>query len=177
MSEEVNDIFTSMRSLVRFKPICNLSFIAEEIRKYGIKTNKTNRSGKNIFFQSSHIVSKIDLDSEESTYPEFGLTSFIDLFNLIGKNEDGADDADITRVWVIAEKLESRRIIEITGTYNALITKEDKPEIPDLFVHLNYVNKNDEDKTIFKSKFATNKVYNTKYGNKLLGIGDYFILN
>jgi len=177
MSEEIQDNFSMMDSAVRFTPISNLRFIAEELRRYGIKTNKVNNKDKTVFFQSAHIVADFNKDADGIVYPSYSLVSFKDLFKVIGKNPEGVDEQDIVRIWVIAEKLEKRRIIEIKGTSKELLGKEDTPNIPDVYANLHHVHRGEESKVsyIYKSKFATNKSYPTDNGT-LTGIGDYFII-
>jgi len=111
-------------------------------------------------------------------YPSYALVSFKDLFKLIGKNNDGVDDQDIVRVWVIAEKLEKRKIIQITGTCKGELGEEDNPTLPDVYANLHHIHRNDEEKEnySYKSKFATNKAYKTTDGRLLLGVSDHFVL-
>ena len=120
--EEVNDCFSQMESAVRFKPTSSIRFIAEELRRYGIKTIKKNDKDKTVFYQSSHIVMTYDQTSDTGVrYPSYALVSFKDLFKLIGKNEEGVDEQDRVRVWVIAEKMEKRNCINIIGTSSSLL--------------------------------------------------------
>lgn len=179
MSTEINDRFTKMRSAVRFEPTSNIRFIAEELRRYGIKTNQKNDKGKIVFYQSAHIVAEYDQTDAEALMPRYALVSFKDLFKLIGKNNDGVDDQDVVRVWEIAHKLEKRSIIEIRGTAANLLAKDEEPtDIPDTYANLCHIYRND-DKTediTYKSKFASNKLYKTVDGGKLIGISDFFIL-
>lgn len=180
MSNPVDDTLSVMRSTVRFNPTSNIRFIAEELRRYGIKTNQKNEKGKIVFYQSAHIIATFDsTPSEEGVVvPSFALVSFKDLFQLIGKNDGGVADEDIVRVWEIAEKMEERSMIEITGTQKEMLAKDDKPDVPDIFANFCHIYRNDksaEDYT-FKSKFATNKEYKTQYKTRLIGISDYFLL-
>lgn len=179
MSTPVNDRFTKLRSAVRFEPTSNIRFIAEEIRRYGIKTNQKNDKGKVVFYQSAHIVMEYDKVESESTTPRYALVSFKDLFNLIGKNDGGVDDQDIVRVWEIAHKLEKRSIIEIKGTAGNLLSKDEEPtDIPDTYANLCHIYRNDDksEDITYKSKFATNKLYKTIDGGKLIGVSDFFVL-
>jgi len=143
MSEEVNDVFSGMDSLVRFEPSVSIRFLAEEIRRYGIKTNSTNDKGKTIFYQSSHIIMKYDQESDDGiVYPSFALVSFKDLFKIIGKNDQGVDDQDILRVWKIAEKLENRRMINIQGVATELLDSDDKPDLPNVSANVHHIYRN-----------------------------------
>jgi hypothetical protein len=175
----MEDTLSTMESVVRFTPTSSIRFVAEELRRYGIKTNKKNESGKTIFYQSSHIVQVFDQPSENGvSYPSYALVSFKDLFKLIGKNDEGVDSQDVVRVWVIAEKLEKRRIIQITGTAKKALSEKEEPSRPDVYATLHHVHRNDKDMDdyIFKSKFATNKAYETVTKQKLLGVSDFFVL-
>jgi hypothetical protein len=179
MSTPINDFFTPMRSAVRFEPTSNIRFLAEELRRYGIKTNQKNDKGKVVFFQSAHIIMIYDMIEAESITPRYALVSFKDLFNLIGKNDSGVDDQDIVRVWEIAHKLEKRSIIEIKGTSGTLLEKEEEPtDIPDTYANLCHIYRNDDksEDITFKSKFATNKSYKTNSGKTLLGVSDFFVI-
>jgi len=175
----MNDLFSQMESAVRFTPSSSIRFVAEELRRYGIKTNKKNEKGKVLFYQSAHIVQVFDKKAENGViYPSYALVSFKDLFKIIGKNDDGVDNQDIVRVWVIAEKLEKRRIIQIEGTSNKVLGENEKPQLPDTYANLHHVHRNDQDKESYsyKSKFATNKAYSTVTGGNLLGVADFFVL-
>lgn len=176
----MNDILGQMDSAVRFNPSASIRFVAEELRRYGIKTNKKNEKGKTLFYQSAHLIQAFDQEANNGvSYPSYALVSFKDLFKIIGKNDDGVDDQDVVRVWVIAEKLEKRRIIEITGTSSQPNLKEDaKPKLPDVYANLHHIHRNDEerDSYSYKSKFATNKMYQTNLGKSLIGVSDYFVL-
>jgi hypothetical protein len=178
MSKPVNDLFSSFRSAVRFEPRTNIRFIAEELRRYGIKTNKTDDKGKTIFYQSVHICVSYNNPSTEAYLPSYVLVNFKDLFTAIGKSE-GVDDQDIVRTFEIASKLEKRSIIEITGTSSVLLDKEEEPELPNIFANFTHIYKNDEEKEniVYKAKFATNKLYTTINGYKLIGVSDFFILH
>lgn len=179
MSTPVNDAFSAMRSAVRFEPTSNIRFVAEELRRYGIKTNQKNEKGKVVFFQSAHIVMIYDKVEAEAITPRYSLVSFKDLFQLIGKNESGVDNQDIVRVWEIAHKLEKRSIVEIKGTAGALLDKEEEPtDIPDTYANLCHIYRNDDkgEEITYKSKFATNKSYKTTTGKTLLGVSDFFVL-
>jgi hypothetical protein len=179
MSKVINDLFSTIRSTVRFNLTANIRFLAEELRRYGIKTNQKTEKDKTIFFQSAHILLKYPEAAEESQSPELTLVSFKDLFKLIGKNEGGVDDQDIVRVWEIASKLEKRSIIEITGTASELLEKDEEPNIPDVYANLCHIHRNDEhaDNYVYKSKFATGKVYKTTDNKKLIGVSDFFIID
>ena len=179
MTVAISDRFSNMESAVRIKPISNVRLIVEKLRKYGIKTSKRNSNNKIIFYQSSHLVVNFRNENDEVSYPSYAIVSFKDLFKEIGKNPEGVDQQDIVRTWVIAERLENRRIVEIQGTSLELLGKEDTPNIPNVYANLHYVNHTEEQKNthIFKSKFATNKMYSIPYGGSLCGIGDYFILD
>jgi hypothetical protein len=180
MSKPVSDVFTTFRSAVRFEPKSNLRFIAEELRRYGIKTNQKNDKGKVVFYQSVHIIVSYELNQPQEEgviLPAYALVNFKDLFTAINK-ADGVDDQDIVRTFEIASKLEKRSIIDITGTAAELLDKDEEPNIPDIFANFAHVYKNDEEKgdIVYKSKFATNKAYNTRNGKKLLGVSDFFVL-
>jgi len=175
----MNDVLSQMESVVRFTPSASIRFVAEELRRYGIKTNKKNEKGKTLFYQSAHIVQVFDQPGDNDVvYPSYALVSFKDLFKIIGKNDDGVDDQDIVRVWVIAEKLEKRRIVQITGTAKQKLDQEDKPKLPDVYANLHHIHRNDQDREnySYKSKFATNKAYKTTDGHTLIGVADYFVL-
>jgi hypothetical protein len=177
MSEKINDVFSHMKSAVRINPLSNVRFIADELRHYGIKTNKTNNRDKVIFYQSSHLVATYNKERDGLIFPSFAIVSFKDLFHLIGKNPEGVDEQDIVRVWVISEKMEKRKILEIQGTSDKLLDKEESPDHPDIYVNLDYANtRRDDIQYSFKSKFATNKLYTSEYCEELIGIGDCFII-
>jgi hypothetical protein len=179
MREAINDQFSCMESAVRFEPTVSIRFLAEELRRYGIKTNTKNDKGKTVFFQSAHIVLTYNKNGEDGlVYPSYSLVSFKDLFKIIGKNDDGCDDQDIVRVWYICEKLEKRRILQIQGTGTELLGEDDRPNLPDVYANLHHIHRNDieRDSYIYKSKFATNKAYTTTDGKTLIGIADYFLL-
>lgn len=179
MSTPVNDVLSTMRSTVRFEPTSNIRFIAEELRRYGIKTNQKNEKGKVVFYQSAHIVMVYDKIEAEAVTPRYALVSFKDLFKLIGKNQEGVDNQDIVRVWEIGHKLEKRSIIEIKGTAANLLDKEEEPkDIPDTYANLCHIYRNDDkgEEITYKSKFATNKSYKTTDGKTLLGVSDFFVL-
>jgi hypothetical protein len=168
-----------MESVVRFEPNVSIRFLAEELRRYGIKTNSKNDRGKTIFYQSAHIVMTFDKAGDGGlVYPSYTLVSFKDLFKIIGKNPNGVDDQDIVRVWYIAEKLEKRRILTIQGTGTKLLGEDDRPDLPDVYANLHHIHRNDleRDSYVYKSKFATNKAYKTKCGTSLIGVADYFLL-
>lgn len=174
----LDDKFTSMESAVRFKPTSSIRFIAEELRRYGIKTNQKNDKEKTVFFQSAHIVMSFDQEADGGIfYPSYALVSFKDLFKLIGKNDAGVDDQDRVRVWVIAEKLEKRSCIKITGTASESLEEGQDPVLPDIYVNLAHIHRNDEQKEniSYKSKFATNKSYSCEVGT-LVGVSDYFVI-
>jgi hypothetical protein len=178
--QEIYDEFSIMASLVRIEPTSNVRFIAEELRRYGIRTNNKNEKDKTIFYQSAHLIAKFDnpSESEETGKPEFGIVGFKDLFHIIGKNDDGVDDQDIVRVWHIADKLEKRKMVKILGTSNHALQPDENPNLPDVFANLHHIHRNDNDinNYIYKSKFATNKSYNTNTGRNLYGISDFFVL-
>ena len=185
MSKPVNDIFANFRSAVRFEPTSNIRFIAEELRRYGIKTNQKNDKGKIVFYQSAHIVINYTLEDKNEegvSIPRYALVSFKDLFKIIGKNPDGVDDQDIVRVWEIGHKLEKRSIIEIKGTSSTLLDKDEEPtDIPNTYANLCHIyrnEKNDENGAdiVYKSKFATNKLYKITDGKILMGVSDFFII-
>jgi len=180
MSTEINDVFSGLESLVRFDPTVSVRFLAEEIRRYGIKTNSTNDKGKTLFFQSAHIIMTYNTEPKEDgvIYPSYGLVSFKDLFKLIGKNDNGVDDQDIVRTWYIADKLEKRRILTITGTAKEELGQEDSAALPDVYANLHHIYRNDAEKDnyVFKSKFATNKMYTMVDGSKLICVADYFLV-
>lgn len=178
MQNEVFDEFSTMKSTVRFEPTASIKAIAEELRRYGIKTNYQD-SGKTPFYQSAHIICRFsEPHGEEAGRPEFSIVSFKDLFHIVGKNPDGADDQDVVRVWFIAEKLENRSMIRIIGTSNQILKSEDRPELPDVYANLHHIHKKDENlkNYSFKSKFSSNKMYQTTMSSKLICIGDYFVL-
>ena len=178
--QEIYDEFSIMSSLVRIEPTSNIRFIAEELRRYGIKTNNKNDRDKTIFFQSAHLISKFvePSDNDEPSKPELGIVGFKDLFHIIGKNENGVDDQDIVRVWYICEKLEKRKMIKIIGTSNHMMSPDENPELPDVYANLHHIHRNDKeiDSYVYKSKFATNKAYKTNTGRNLYGISDFFAL-
>ena len=181
MTNPINDVFSTMASVVRFKPTVNLRFLVEELRRYGIKTNNQNDQGKTLFFQSAHLIQSFNVEDEnnqEYSYPSYALVSFKDLFKIIGKNPDGVDEQDIVRVWVIAEKLEKRRMIEITGTSKESLGPNEDPDIPSKYANLHHIHRNNpkRDEFIYKSKFATNKKYITQDGHALIGVSDFFVL-
>jgi len=179
MSKSINDQFSVMESVVRFEPTVSIRFLAEELRRYGIKTNNKNDKDKTIFFQSAHIVMTYDKSSTDGlVYPTYTMVSFKDLFKLIGKNDSGVDDQDIVRVWYIAEKLEKRRILNIQGTATEILEENDRPNLPDVYANLHHIHRNDleRDDYVYKSKFATNKAYSTSIGKTLIGVADFFIL-
>ena len=101
-----------------------------------------------------------------------------DLFKLIGKNEEGVDDQDRVRVFVIAEKLEKRSCIKIVGTSQDTLEEGESADVPNIYVNLAHVHRNDEKKgdISYKSKFATNKQYACTDGGVLIGVADFFIL-
>lgn len=181
MRTSVNDMFTPLRSIVRFNATSNIRFVAEELRRYGIKTNQKNDKGKVVFFQSAHIICSFTGKSEtpDVLEPIYALVSFKDLFKSIGKNDAGADDQDIVRVWEIAHKLEKRSMLEIQGTAAELLDKDEEPEIPDVYANICHIHRNDEakDNIVYRAKFATNKSYKTTTGQTLTGISDFFILS
>jgi len=175
----MNDALSQMESVVRFAPTSSIRFVAEELRRYGIKTNKTNEKGKTLFYQSAHIVQMFDKTGDNDVlYPSYALVSFKDLFKLIGKNSDGVDDQDIVRVWVIAEKLEKRKMVQITGTATQELTDKEDPKLPDVYANLHHIHRNDDerDSYSYKSKFATNKAYKTTDDRTLLGVADFFVM-
>lgn len=179
MRESINDQFSVIGSVVRFEPTVSIRFLAEELRRYGIKTNSTNDKGKTIFYQSAHLVLSYDDQGDDGLiYPRYTLASFKDLFKIIGKNDEGADEQDIVRTWYIAEKLEKRSMLRILGTNNESIGEDDKPNLPDVYANLHHIHRNDKDREnyIYKSKFSTNKAYKTTTGQILTGVADYFIL-
>jgi len=179
MSSVINDQFSLMESVVRFTPTVSIRFLAEELRRYGIKTNKTNDKGKVIFFQNAHIVMSYNQPSDEGiSYPSYGIVSFKDLFKVIGKNENGVDEQDIVRVWYIAEKLEKRRMLNIVGTAQSDLSDDEKPALPNVYANLHHIHRNDleRDSYIYKSKFASNKSYQTIMKTNMLAVADYFIL-
>ncbi len=183
------DMFSELESVVRIEPTVNIRFLAEELRRYGIKTNSQNDKGKTVFFQSAHIImmygSDIYTGGDCITHPIYGLVSFKDLFTLIGKNDHGVDDQDIVRVWNIADKLEKRRMVRIKGTARELLGEGEQPTLPDVYANLHHIHRHDEhkDSYVYKSKFATNKRYEimtpdkefSKYDH-LTGVSDFFIL-
>jgi len=180
MTKQINDQFSNMKSLIRFEPTASIRFVAEELRRYGIKTNIQNDKGKTVFFQSAHIVvSYLKNEEDGLMYPSYGLVGFKDLFHIIGKNVDGVCDQDIVRVWCIAEKLESRRIIQITGTADEALDEDNRPKLPHVYANLHHIHRNEKnrDSFIYKSKFASNKLYTTIDGSNLIGIADYFLLS
>jgi len=175
----MDDTLSNLESVVRFTPSSSIRFVAEELRRYGIKTNKKNEKGKTLFYQSAHIIQVFDKESDNDVlYPSYALVSFKDLFKLIGKNEAGVDDQDVVRVWVIAEKLEKRKIVQIIGTAKENLGEDDKPTLPDCYANLHHIHRNDEEREnySYKSKFATNKAYKTTDGKTLLGVSDHFVL-
>jgi hypothetical protein len=179
MMKAIDDVFSIMQSSVRFEPTASFRFISDEIRRYGIKTNQTNDRGQTIFYQSAHIIATYDRDNGETVAPRFALVGFKDLFKLIGKNAEGADKQDISRVWKIANKLESRDIISILGTAKEILDDDEAPDEADsVFANLCYIHqKDDKSKEMtYKSKFATNKAYKTVNGKMLYGIADYFLI-
>lgn len=179
MSEKINDQFSCMESAVRIEPNVSIRFLAEELRRYGIKTNSQNDRGKTVFFQSAHIVMSYNKPGDDGlVYPSLAIVSFKDLFKIIGKNDKGVDDQDIVRVWYIAEKLEKRRILTIQGTGTELLGEDDRPNLPDVYANLHHIHRNDleRDSYIYKSKFASNKAYKTTDGSPMIGVADYFIL-
>ena len=177
---EISDVLSQMESVIRFNPTTSIRFVAEELRRYGIKTNKKNEKEKTLFYQSAHIIQTFDQVGDNGVvYPSYALVSFKDLFKIIGKNDSGVDDQDVVRVWVIAEKLEKRRIIQITGTCNQVLDSEDRPDsLPSTFANLHHIHRNDKEREnySYKSKFATNKSYQTTDGHNLLGVADFFVL-
>ena len=179
MGESIGDSLTRFDSAVRFVPTSNIRFIAEELRRYGIKTNKES-NGKTVFYQSCHIVAKPrhDVDEEGTSNLDYALVSFLDLFQAIGKNDKGVEDMDIVRTWVIASKLEKRKMVEIVGTCDTLLASEEEPELPDLYAGLHHIHRNADDREDYKysSKFATNKTYSMPEGGKLIGISDFFLV-
>jgi hypothetical protein len=175
----MQDNLTNLESIIRFKPTSSIRFIAEELRRYGIKTNKTNDRGKTLFYQSAHIIQTFDQPSENGVmYPSYALVSFKDLFKMIGKNDEGVDDQDIVRVWVIASKLEKRRMLEITGTNNTVLDSQESPVLPDVYANLHHIHRSDSERENYdyRSKFATNKSYKTVDGQTLYGVSDFFVL-
>lgn len=176
----MDDIFTKMESSVRIEPVTNVRFLVEELRRYGIKTNKKNERGKTLFYQSSHLVQIFDKPSSSNgvVYPSFALVSFKDLFKIIGKNDEGVDAQDIVRVWVIAEKLEKRKIVNIKGTSTQELKSGEEPVLPDVYANLHHIHRDDQNikNYSYRSKFASNKQYETIYGSKLFGISDYFVV-
>lgn len=183
MENVIDDQYSSMNSVVRFEPNVNIRFLAEELRRYGIKTNSKNEKGKTVFFQSSHIIMSYDqpdtYDANNCLLPSMCLVSFKDLFKLIGKNDAGADDQDIVRTWYIAEKLEKRRMITITGVKDKTLDGDDKPDLPDVYANMHHIHRNDTsiDSFVYKSKFATNKRYSIDCGySSLMGVSDFFIM-
>lgn len=180
MSKSIYDVFTDFKSAVRFEPKTNIRFLADELRRYGIKSNQKNEKGKTIFYQSVHIIVSFEInkpDEEGTILPSFALVNFKDLFTSIGK-ASGVDDQDIVRTFEIASKLEERSILEIKGTSSTLLEKDEDPNIPDIFANFTHIYKNDEEKEniSYKSKFATNKAYTMKTGKKILGLADYFVI-
>jgi len=117
-------------------------------------------------------------DNDGIVYPAYTLVSFKDLFKLIGKNDKGADDQDVVRVWYIAEKLEKRRCLQILGTSSELLDESDRPNLPEVYANLHHIHRNDSEKDsyVYKSKFATNKAYRTNSG-WMTSVADYFILS
>jgi len=176
----MNDVFSTMESIVRVDPQTNVRFLAEELRRYGIKTNKKNERGKILFYQSAHLIQTFNVESKSSAavYPSYAIVSFKDLFKLIGKNDEGVDGQDIVRVWVIAEKLEKRKIVTITGTATQTLGKDDEPVLPNVYANLHHIHRNDEHfgDYSYRSKFASNKQYETVDGHKLLGVSDHFVV-
>lgn len=179
MESNVQETLNSMESIVYFQPTASIRFIADELRRYGIKTNQTNSRDATIFYQSAHLLQTFDREGEDNiNYANYALVSFKDLFHIIGKNEDGVDDMDIVRVWVIAEKLEKREIIKITGTNEGPLEDNIRPKLPDVYAPLHHVHRKDEEneKFAYKAKFATNKMYKLDNGNRLYGVSDHFVL-
>jgi hypothetical protein len=179
MESDLQATLKSMESIVYFQPTASIRFIAEELRRYGIKTNQTNSRGDTVFYQSAHLLQTYDREGEDNVnYCNYALVSFKDLFHIIGKNSDGVDDLDIVRVWVIAEKLEKREIIKILGTVDGPLEPNTRPDLPDVYAPLHHVHRKDEEneKFSYKSKFATNKMYKLDNGNRLYGVSDHFVL-
>jgi len=180
----MNDSLTQLESVVRFTPSASIRFISEELRRYGIKSNKKNEMDKTVFFQSAHIIQifdRVEVDSDtkkEVRYPSYALVSFKDLFKLIGKNDEGVDAQDIVRVWVIAHKLEKRKMINIVGTATQTLDADANPDLPDVYANLHHIHRSDADieKYSYKSKFASNKAYKTTDGKTLLGVSDFFVI-
>jgi hypothetical protein len=177
MGQLITDDFSQLKSAVRFKPTTNIRFIAEELRRYGIKTNQKTKKDSTIFYQSAHIICHFFPDENtksenEFIEPKFSLVSFKDLFKLIGKNKEGSDDQDIVRVWEIASRLEERSIIDIQGTASEILDKDEDGKLPKVFANLDHVHKKDDiEKNIsYQSKFASNKKYKTIFGSSLVCI-------
>lgn len=175
---EMNDILSRMESAVRFTPTCSIRFLADELRRYGIKTKKQDDRGKTVFYQSAHIVMQYQPTTDTVSTPELALVSFKDLFKFIGKNEEGVDDNDIVRVFVIADKLERRNCLKITGLAKQIVTENEELDLPDIYVNLNHIHNKDKDKEniSYRSKFSTNKMYVGENGDRLIGASDYFVL-
>lgn len=180
MGEDIVDSFNGFKSAVRFEPTSNIRFIAEELRRYGIKTNKES-NGKTVFYQSCHIIAKpkTDVCDEGTAGLDYALVSFLDLFHAIGKNEKGPEGVDLVRTWVIATKLEKRKMVDITGMCDRFLEDHEDPELPDIYAGLHHVHRNAEDRENYKysSKFASNKVYLLpNQENRLIGVADFFLV-
>jgi hypothetical protein len=171
-----NDKLSNMKSAVRFEFTSSLRFIADELRRYGVKTKQKNNNDLTIFFQSAHVVCDFintkpasDDEGMSVVYPTYALVSFKDLFKIIGKNPEGADTTDIDRVAEIAELLEDRNMIRILDELPQPTTNRAS------VTHI-YSKDKDIDKYTFKSKFASNKMYETNIGCRLIGMVDFFAL-
>lgn len=139
-----------LKSAVKVKLTCNVDFLTGELQRYGIKTKKEVK-GKTVFYQSAHLIELYDIDEVNST-PTYFLVSFKDMFKLVGKNDEGADEQDADRVYLIAQKLFDRGMVTIETP------RENKERA---FCNLVHIHRNAKDVNDFayQSKFANGKMF------------------
>lgn len=157
VTPEIVDSVKDLGSAVQVKPTCSVDFLTSELQRYGIKTRKkTGGKGKTIFYQSCHLLEVYDINVE-STYgaePTYFLISFKDLFKMVNKNDEGAVGQDITRIHLIASKLQERGMVDIVAKNDQ--SKEDRNQ----FTNLIHISRNapDSSKFSFQSKFISNRI-------------------
>lgn len=159
------NVVRELTSAIEVRLTCNIEFLLGELQRYGIKTKKEVK-GKTVFFQSAHLLEVFDID-EPLNDPTYFLVSFKDLFTLVGRNDEGADEQDRNRVALIASKLVDRGMI--------ITDQEIKAEFSNL-VHI-HKNAKDVDDFIYQTKFSTNRCFPAIDGEyNLICSGKHYIL-